>query len=103
MEYLGYAVYTNQNIADYYYIVTEFEQYKDASRPYFTLYNLKTGESIRTKIRQSKVYKENPFGLYSVLDIRGYTYKNKTKLIDNNWTITEELEPILETYEVIKK
>ena len=103
IEYLGYAVYINQNIADYYYIVTEFEQYKDASRPYFTLYNLKTGESIRTKIRQSKVYKENPFGLYSVLDIRGFTYKNKTKLIDNNWTITEELEPILETYEVIKK
>ena len=103
MEYLGYAVYTNPNIADYYYIVTEFEQYKDASRPYFTLYNLKTGDSIKTKIRQGKVYKESPFGLYSVLDIRGFTYKNKTKLIDNNWTQTEELEPILEAYEVIKK
>ena len=103
MEYLGYAVYTNQNIADYYYIVTEFEQYKDASRPYFTLYNLKTGESIKTKIRQGKIYKENPFGLYSVLDIRGFTYKNKTKLVDGEWTKTEELEAIVETYEVVKK
>jgi DNA polymerase III alpha subunit len=102
MEYLGYAVYTNQNIADYYYIVTEFEQYKDASRPYFTLYNLKTGESIKTKIRQGKIYKENPFGLYSVLDIRGFTYKNKTKLVDGEWTKTEELEAIVETYEVVK-
>lgn len=102
IEYLGYAVYTNQNIADYYYIVTEFEQYKDASRPYFTLYNLKTGESIRTKIRQSKVYKENPFGLYSVLDIRGFTYKNKTKLVNGEWTKTEELEAIVESYEVVK-
>ena len=103
MEYLGYAIYTNPNIADYYYIVTEFSQYSDASRPYFTLYNLKTGESIKTKIRQGKVYKEQPFGLYSVLDIKEFTYKNKTKLVDNNWTQTEELEPILETYEVIKK
>lgn len=102
IEYLGYAVYTNSNMADYYYVVTEFEQYKDASRPYFTLYNLKTGESIKTKIRQSKVYKENPFGLYSVLDIRGFTYKNKTKLVNGEWTKTEELEAIVESYEVVK-
>lgn len=103
IEYLGYAIYTNPNMAGYYYIVTEFAQYSDASRPYFTLYNLKTGETIKSKIRQSKVYKENPFGLYSVLDIRGFTYKNKTKLVDGEWQKVDELEAILETYEVIKK
>lgn len=103
IEYLGYAVYTNQNIADYYYIVTEFTQYSDASRPYFTLYNLKTGETVKTKIRQSKVYKENPFGLYSVLDVRGFTYKNKAKLVNGEWAKSEELEAVVETYEVIKK
>lgn len=102
IEYLGYAVYTNKNITDYYYIVTEFEQYKDASRPYFTLYNLNTGESIKTKIRQGKIYKESPFGLYSVLDIRGFTYKNKTKLVNGEWQKVDELEVIVETYEVIK-
>ena len=101
-EYLGYAVYTNPIIADYYYIVTEFSQYSDASRPYFTLYNLKTGESIKTKIRQGKLYKENPFGLYSVLDVRGFTYKNKTKLVDGEWQKMDELEAVVETYEVIK-
>lgn len=103
IEYLGYAIYTNQNIADYYYIVTEFSQYSDASRPYFTLYNLRTGESIKTKIRQGKFYKENPFGLYSVLDVRGFTYKNKTKLVDGEWVKTDELEAVVETYEVVKK
>ena len=103
MEYLGYAIYTNPKMADYYYIVTEFSQYNDASRPYFTLYNLKTGESIKSKIRQSKTYKEQPFGLYSVLDIKGFVYKNKTKLVNGEWQKTEELEPILETYEVVKK
>lgn len=102
IEYLGYAVYTNPNIADYYYIVTEFEQYKDASRPYFTLYNLKTGESMRTKIRQGKIYKENPFGMYFVLDIRGFTYKNKTKLVNGEWQKVDELEAIVESYEVVK-
>ena len=67
------------------------------------MYNLKTGESIKTKIKQGKVYKENPFGLFSVLDIRGFTYKNKTKLVDGEWTKTEEVEAVVETYEVIKK
>lgn len=102
-EYLQYVTYTNPNIADYYYIVTEFAQHNDASRPYFTLYNLKTGDSIKTKIRQGKIYKENPFGLYSVLDIREFVYKNKTKLIDDEWTKTDELEIVVETYEVVKK
>lgn len=103
IEYLGYAVYTNPKIADYYYIVTEFAQYSDASRPYFTLYNLQTGESVKTKIKQGKFYKENPFGLYSVLEVRGFTYKNKTKLVEGEWVKSEELEAVVETYEVIKK
>ena len=102
VEYLGYPVYTNKSIAEHYYIVTKFSQYSDASRPYFTLYNLKTGESIKTKIRQGKLYKESPFGLYSVLSINGFTYKNKTKLVNGEWTKVDELEAIVETYEVIK-
>ena len=102
IEYLGYAIYTNSNMADYYYIVTEFSQYSDASRPYFTLYNLNTGESIRTKIRQGKVYKENPFGLFSILDIREFDYKNKTKLVNGEWQKVDELETIVDSYEVIK-
>lgn len=102
MEYLGYAMFANPDIADCYYIVTDFKQHKDASRPYFTLYNLKTGESIKTKIRQGKIYKESPFGMYSVLDIRGFTYKNKTKLVNGEWCKVDELEAIVESYEVIK-
>ena len=103
IEYLGYVNYTNPNIANHYYIVTEFAQYKDASRPYFTLYNLKTGKSIKTKIKQGSIYKENNFGLFSVLDIGEFAYKNKSKLINGVWQSTTEVEPILETYEVIKQ
>lgn len=102
IEYLGYAIYTNSNMANYYYIVTEFSQYNDASRPYFTLYNLNTGESIKTKIRQGKIYKENPFGLFSILDIREFDYKNKTKMVNGEWQKVDELEMIVSSYEVIK-
>ena len=102
-EYLQYITFVNSDIAEHYYIVTEFSQYSDASRPYFTLYNLKTGESIKTKIRQGKLYKEQPFGLYSVLSINGFTYKNKTKMVNGEWQKVEELEAVVEEYEVIKK
>lgn len=102
-EYLQYTTYVNPNIADHYYIVTEFAQYNDASRPYFTLYNLKTGESVKTKIRQGKLYKESPFGLHSVLSVNGFTYKNKTKMVNGEWQKVDELEAIVEEFEVIKK
>ena len=102
VEYLGYAIYTNENMADYYYAVTEYSHYNDATRPYFTLYNLKTGQSIKTKIKQGKVYKENPFGLYSVLKVDNFTEQFKKKKVGEEWQQTSELELILESYEVIK-
>ena len=102
VEYLGYAIYTNGNMADYYYAVTEYSHYNDATRPYFTLYNLKTGQSIKTKIRQGKIYKENPFGLYSVLKVDGFAEQFKKKKVGEEWQQTSEIELILESYEVIK-
>ena len=102
IEYLGYAVYTNKNMADYYYIVTEYSHYSDATRPYFTLYNLKTGESIKTKIKQSKIYRGNPFGLYSVLKVNSFAEQFKKKKVGDEWISSDETELILEEYEVIK-
>ena len=102
VEYLGYAIYTNENMADYYYAVTEYSHYNDATRPYFTLYNLKTGQSIKTKIKQGKVYKENPFGLYSVLKVDNFTEQFKKKKVGEEWVSSDETELILEEYEVIK-
>lgn len=102
VEYLGYAIYTNGNMADYYYAVTEYSHYNDATRPYFTLYNLKTGQSIKTKIKQGKVYKENPFGLYSVLKVDNFTEQFKKKKVGEEWVSSDETELILEEYEVIK-
>lgn len=103
MEYLGYTTYINSNFADYYYIVINFIQYNDPTKPHLILRNIKTGEEIKSRIKQGKIYRENPFGLYSILDIREFAYKNKKKNVNGEWIETDELEPILTEYEVIKK
>ena len=101
-EYLQYTTYSNPSIADYYYIVVDFKTFKDTTKPTLILRKLKTGEEIKTRIKQSKIYKQNPFGEFSILKIDGFTMNFKKKLINGQWTSTDELEPILEEYEVIK-
>ena len=101
LEYLGYTTYTNKNINEHYYIVTNYTTYKDVTRPYFTLRNIKTGDEIKTRITQSKIFKDSPFGAYNILKIEGFTEKFKKKNIGGEWRESEELEKVLEFYEVI--
>lgn len=108
MEYLQYVSCKSQNIsAKDYYIVIDYKTYQDAAKPYVNLYNLKTGKETKTKIKQSKLYKEQPFGLFSILKIEDFTYeyKKRKQVVDGELKIitTDELEPILENYEVIKE
>lgn len=86
-----------------YWVVISFKVYADASKPYVTLHNLKTGEELKTKINQPTVYRQNPFGLYSILNITDFTWNYKKQKINDVWKTTDELEPILENYEVIKE
>lgn len=101
-ENLDYVTYTNPDMADYYYIVVDFFTYKDATKPYLTLRQIKTGEEIKTRIKQSKIYKEAPFGLYALLKIDGFTWEYKRREVNGKWIATDQLEPVLETYEVMK-
>lgn len=102
-EYLQYVVYSNNDINENYYIVVDFVVGKDTTKPRLLLHNLKTGEEIKSRIKQSKIYRNNPFGLFSVLKIEGFTWDFKKKLIDGEWRTSDEREPILEFYEVIKE
>lgn len=102
-DYLGYVEYINPQMADFYYIVLDYKTYKDDTRPYFIARNLKTGEEIATRIKQSKIYKNNPFGEFDILKIEGFTWEYKSKCIDGEWKTSDELEPILEEYQVIKE
>lgn len=101
-EYLQYVIYSNSNINEYYYVVVDFIVGKDTTKPRLLLHNLKTGEEIKTRIKQSKIYRNNPFGEFAVLCIEGLTMDFKKKLIGGTWQTTDEREPILEAYEVIK-
>lgn len=101
-EYLQYVTYSNPKVSEFYYIVVDFKTYKDTTKPTVVLRNIKTGEETKTRIKQSKIYRQNPFGEFAILKIEGFTMDFKKKLIDGKWTSTDELEPILESYEVIK-
>ena len=95
-------IYVNPEIAEYYYIVADFKTFKDTTRPHLILRNLKTGGEIKTKIKQGKIYKQNPFGEFAVLKIEGFAWERKSKMINGEWQKTDELEPILENYEIMR-
>lgn len=101
-EYLEYVTYTNPTANEEYYIIVDFIQNKDVSKPRFIARNIKTGEEIHSRIKQGKIFKEYPFGLYSVLKIKEFSKEFKKKPVNGVWTITDEIEDVLTDYEVIR-
>lgn len=101
-EYLEYVTYTNPTANEEYYIIVDFIQNKDVSKPRFVARNIKTGEEIHSRIKQGKVFKEYPFGLYSVLRIKEFNKEFKRKPVNGIWTVTDETEDVLADYEVIR-
>lgn len=100
-EVLGYTEYVNDKIKPTYYVVIDYKTYGEKTRPYFVAYNLSTGESIRTKVTSSKVFKEKPFDEYSILEIEMFTEKHKHKKVNDEWIRTDEIELVVEEYEVL--
>ena len=102
MEYLEYTTYVNPKMADYYYIVVDFITYKDPCKPTVVLRNIHNGNEVKTRIKQSKIFKEHPFGQFSIVRVDDFKYEFKKKVVDGKWVSTDETEPILEEYEVYK-
>ena len=101
-EMLGYIDYVNSKVPEYFWIVTEFKVYNNSSKPYLTLRNIHSGETVKTKIKKAKIFDANPFELYSVLIFNNLSYENKHKKVDGKWIEIDEKEPVLNTYEVLK-
>lgn len=102
-EYLEYIVYTNENVSPLYYMVTDFKTYKDTTKPYITARQIRTGKEVKTRIKQGKIFKENPFGQWSVLKINEFSQEFKKRPnAEGKWEATDELEDILIEYEVIR-
>lgn len=101
-EYLQYIEYINPKVSDDYYIVIDFKTYKNSTQPYLIVRNISSGDELKTRIKRSNIYKSKPFGEFSILKIYGFIWDFKRKKVGNDWIITDEKEPILEEYEVIK-
>lgn len=102
IEYLGYADYTNKDISENYYIVTSFDDSKSATRPYCTIYRICDGEKIETRVSRSNVFKAQPFGLFSIINMPVATYEYKKIKDGDKWVDSEEMRLVLSEYEVIK-
>ena len=104
VEYLGSCSYTNPAMKDNYWIVTAFDDSRNATRPYVTIRRISNGEEINTRIKRSAVFEHNPFGLFSILSMDTIVYEfKKKKTEDGKWVDSDVQEPILANYEVIKR
>ena len=101
-EYLQYVVYVNPKVNQSFYIVTDYKTFKEVRKPYCVLHNIKTGEDVKARVTSIKVYQDNPFGEFSILKVPHFTKKKKKKCVNGTWQETDELENILDEYEVIK-
>ena len=100
-EYLGYISYTNPKAPDSLYYVSEMKIYKDKCKPYVTLYQLKTGKTIKSKVYKADEYAIFSFKENSILNI-WFDDKCKSKFIDGKWVKTNEKEKVMIHWEVLK-
>lgn len=100
-EYLGYISYTNPKAPDSLYYVSEMKIYKDKCKPYVTLYQLKTGRAIKSKVYKADEYSISPFKENSILNI-WFDDKCKSKFIDGKWVKTNEKEKVMSHWEIVK-
>lgn len=99
-NHLEYTTYTNEKASKDFYIVTEYKCYSDKTKPYVTLRQVKTGDELKTKVKDSKFFSECPFKLFDVLKV--LEFKTQKKMINQGgkWERSDIDEQILHRYEV---
>jgi len=98
--YLEYTTVTYEKADESLYIITEYKVYKDRTKPYLTLRNLKTGDDLKTKVKSGKNFTENPFKLFDVLQVLNFKTQKKMKNVGGKWERTNEDELILDQWNV---
>ncbi len=99
-EYLEYTTVKYPEADDGFYIVVEYKCYKDKTKPYLTLRNLKTGEELKTKVKNSKYFSENPFKLFDILQVLNFKTQKKIQNNGGKWERTNIDEQILDEWVV---
>jgi DNA polymerase-3 subunit alpha len=98
---MGYIAFTYDKATKNMYYVIEFKTYKNKSKPYLTLYQVKTGETIKAKIINEEVYMSAPFKEGNVLLVDKMSKKPKSKLVNGKWVKSQtEKDNILDSYQV---
>lgn len=105
LYFIGTLSYIDERLSGY-YIITDYKCYNDNTKPYLTLYDLSTGEEIKTKITNATLCAAYPVELYSIIQVLKWkeAYK-KTKVVENGkskFVDTSEKQNILEDYIKIK-
>lgn len=99
-EYLEYITYSNPKAPKNMFYVVEAKFYKDKTKPYLNLYNLRTGDTLKTKITSGKSFVEKPFQTGNVINVTEFREKNKMKMVNGEWVKTPEKEKIVVGWDV---
>ena len=105
-ELLEIPIYQNKDVPNTWSYVLSFKTYGDkVNTPYLILYNLYNGDISTCSINKSKMFRENPFGIYSIIDAKNITPVPKKKKVGDGpnakWVVTDQMKNILSDYEVI--
>ena len=82
------------------YYVVECKFYKDKTKPYLRLYDLKNGEYLKTKITSGKSFIESPFKEGNVIHVKDFSDRNKVKKVGGDWVKTGEKEKVVIKWDV---
>lgn len=99
LDYLKSIEYVNPKAPESLYYVSEFKTYKDVCKPYVTLYQLKTGNQIKSKVTSSSDFAAAPFKKGNVLKA-AFREQNKSIKVDGVWKKSNEKELVLSDWQV---
>lgn len=102
-ELFEIPIYQNSEMPNTWNYIMGFKTYGDKiNTPYLILYNLHSGELSKCQINSSALFRNNPFGIYSIIDAKKIEPVFKKKKLDNGkYVLTNETKDILKEYDVI--
>lgn len=104
IEYLGYPNTILPKASKNFYFVIDLEIFKNkrSTTYYPTLYNIRTGEKKKFKIKDFIYFAENPFKQGFIIKVLEENKEPKRKLVDGRWTkSTTEFNYLIENWEVL--
>ena len=102
-ELLEFPIYQNEELPQGWYYVLGFKTYGDkVSTPYLVLYSLVNGDLVVCSINKSKLFRDNPFGIYSIINVKNFQdVVKKKKVGEKKFIPTNETKKVVADYEVI--